>query len=100
MIRAELTDKILARKRTKKLSWRIIAAEIGGRSPLYVTAALLGQMRLRPDQAERAAQLFDLAEEEKLLLGEVPYRGAPTSTVPSDPLIYRFYELFRFMARL
>jgi len=93
MIRAELTGRILTRKRTKKLSWQTIAAEIGGGSPLYITAALLGQLRLRPEQAERAAQLFGLSEEEKLLLGEVPYRGALPSMVPSDPLIYRFYEL-------
>jgi len=93
MIRAELTEKILARKRVKQLSWQTIAAEIGGGSPVYITAALLGQMRLRPEQAERAAQLFGLGDEEKLLLEEVPYRGALPGAVPTDPLIYRFYEL-------
>jgi len=60
---------------------------------VYLTAALMGQMKLRPEQAERAAALFDLAEEEKLLLQEVPYRGSLPTTVPTDPLIYRFYEL-------
>ena len=60
---------------------------------MYLTAALMGQMKLRPEQAERAAALFDLAEEEKLLLQEVPYRGSLPTTVPTDPLIYRFYEL-------
>ena len=37
--------------------------------------------------------MFDLAEEEKLLLQEVPYRGSLPTAVPTDPLIYRFYEL-------
>ena len=60
---------------------------------MYLTAALMGQMKLRPEQAERAAALFDFAEEEKLLLQEVPYRGSLPTTVPTDPLIYRFYEL-------
>ena len=60
---------------------------------MYLTAALMGQMKLRPERAERAAALFDLAEEEKLLLQEVPYRGSLPTTVPTDPLIYRFYEL-------
>jgi cyanate lyase len=50
-------------------------------------------MKLRPDQAECAALLFDLSDEEKLLLQEVPYRGSLPTTVPTDPLIYRFYEL-------
>src|SRR5439155_19682491 len=61
-------------------------------SPVYVTAALMGQMKLRPEQADRAAALFDLGEEEKLLL-ETPYRGSLPTVVPTDALIYRFYEL-------
>jgi cyanate lyase len=93
MTRAELTEKILNTKRRKGLSWKQVVSEIGGGSAVYLTAALMGQMKLRPEQAERAAALFDLAEEEKLLLQEVPYRGSLPTTVPTDPLIYRFYEL-------
>jgi cyanate lyase len=93
MLRAELTQKILSQKRLKRLSWKTIAGEIGGGSVVYLTAALMGQMKLRPEQAERAAALFELGEEERLLLQEVPYRGALPTTVPTDPLIYRFYEL-------
>jgi cyanate lyase len=93
MTRADLTEKILTTKRRKGLSWKQIVAEIGGGSAVYLTAALMGQMKLRPEQAERAAALFDLAGEDKLLLQEVPYRGSLPTTVPTDPLIYRFYEL-------
>ncbi|MBV9861094.1 MAG: cyanase [Alphaproteobacteria bacterium] len=93
MTRAELTGKILSAKRRKGLSWKAILAELGGGSPVYVTAALMGQMKLRPEQAARAAALFDLAEDETLLLQEVPYRGSLPGMVPTDPLIYRFYEL-------
>jgi cyanate lyase len=93
MKRAEVTEKILSAKRLKGLSWKTICAEIGGGSPTYLTAALLGQMKLRPDQAERAAKLLGLDVEETLLLQEVPYRGSLPSAVPTDPLIYRFYEL-------
>jgi cyanate lyase len=50
-------------------------------------------MKLRPRQAERAARLFDLGDEEQRLLQEIPYRGSLPSIVPTDPLIYRFYEL-------
>jgi cyanate lyase len=93
MTRAELTQKILSRKRLKKLSWKTIVAEVGGGSPVYLTAALIGQMKLRPEQAERVAALFGLDDEEKLMLQEVPYRGSLPGAVPTDPLIYRFYEL-------
>jgi cyanate lyase len=93
MTRTEVTQKILSQKRLKQLSWKTIVAEIGGGAPVYVTAALMGQMKLRPEQAERAASLFGLSQEETLLLQEVPYRGSLPGAVPSDPLIYRFYEL-------
>jgi cyanate lyase len=93
MTRNELTRKILAAKRAKGLTWKTIVAEIGGGSAVYLTAALMGQMKLRPEQAERAAKLLALDEDEKRLLQEVPYRGSLPTVVPTDPLIYRFYEL-------
>ena len=93
MTRDELTRKILAAKRDKGLSWKMIVADIGGGSAVYLTAALMGQMKLRPEQAERAAKLFELDDDEKHLLQEIPYRGSLPSVVPTDPLIYRFYEL-------
>jgi cyanate lyase len=92
MTRDELTRQILAAKRAKALTWKAIVAEIGGGSAVYLTAALMGQMKLRPEQAERAAKLFDFGEDEKRLLQEIPHRGSPTA-VPTDPLIYRYYEL-------
>ena len=91
--RDELTRKILSTKRAKGLSWKTIVAEIGGGSVVYLTAALMGQMKLRPEQADRAAKLFELGEDEMRLLQEIPYRGSLPSVVPTDPLIYRFYEL-------
>jgi cyanate lyase len=93
MTRDELTRKILSIKRAKSLTWKAIVAEIGGGTAVYLTAALMGQMRLRPEQAERAAKLFALDEDEKRLLQEIPYRGSLPGAVPTDPLIYRFYEL-------
>jgi cyanate lyase len=92
MTRDKLTRKILAAKRDKGLSWKAIVAEIGGGSAVYLTAGLMGQMKLRPEQAERAAKLFGLDEGEQRLLQEIPYRGS-SPIVPTDPLIYRFYEL-------
>jgi cyanate lyase len=93
MTRDELTRKILSIKRAKGLTWKAIVAEIGGGSAVYLTAALMGQMKLRPEQAERAANLFALDEDQKRLLQEIPYRGSLPTVVPTDPLIYRFYEL-------
>ena len=95
MTRDELTGKILSIKRAKGLSWKAIVAEIGDGSAVYLTAALMGQMKLRPEQAERAAEMFGLDDNEQRLLQEIPYRGSLPSVVPTDPLIYRFYELLQ-----
>lgn len=93
MTRADLAEKIASIKRRKGLTWKDIAAEIGPGSPVYYTAALHGQMKLSKIEAENAARVLGLDEEETLLLQEVPYRGSLPSAVPTDPLIYRFYEL-------
>ena len=91
MTRAELTEKLLGIKRENGWSWRYICGEIGGMSPVLVTGALLGQMKLTKPQVAKAAELFGLSKIEQELLNEVPYRG--TAMPPTDPLIYRFYEL-------
>jgi cyanate lyase len=91
--RTELTERILTAKRALGLSWKQIAVKIGGASPMLLTAALLGQMRLDKSQGERAAALLGLDAEGLALLQEVPYRGSLPSGPPTDPLIYRFYEL-------
>ncbi|HYH17068.1 MAG TPA: cyanase [Azospirillum sp.] len=93
MKREDLTEKILDIKREKGLSWAQIAEAIGGYSPILITAALLGQMKLTKPQAEKAAELFGLSPVEAKMLNEVPYRGSIPALPPTDPLIYRFYEL-------
>jgi cyanate lyase len=93
MTRADLTEKILDIKREKAWTWKYICEQIGGFSPMLITAALLGQMKLPKPQAESAAMLFGLDPGEQAMLNEVPYRGSLSSMPPTDPLIYRFYEL-------
>jgi cyanate lyase len=93
MTRDDLTAKIRARKRALGRTWRDLADEIGSGSPIVTTAALLGQMRLTEAEAVRACHLFDLTPEECAMLSEVPYRGSLPPGPPTDPLIYRFYEL-------
>ena len=91
MKREQLTEKILDIKREKGWSWKHICAEIGGISDTLIVGALLGQMKLVKPLAARAARLFGLSEAEERMLNEVPYRGTPMP--PTDPLIYRFYEM-------
>jgi cyanate lyase len=93
MTRADLTEKILDIKRGKGWSWKHITDEIGGMSPVLVIGALLGQHKLVKPLARQAAALFGLSPAEEAMLNEVPMRGEGIAMPPSDPLIYRFYEL-------
>jgi cyanate lyase len=87
-----LGAKIVAAKKRKQWTWNEVAAKLG-HSPVWVCAACLGQMSMTAETAEKTGMLFDLSPEEVLLLQEVPYRGSLPTAVPTDPLIYRFYEL-------
>jgi cyanate lyase len=93
MKRSELTEKILDIKREKEWKWSYICEQIGGMSPVLVTGALLGNHKLTKPQAAAAAKLFGLSKTEQAMLNEVPMRGAESVMPPTDPLIYRFYEL-------
>jgi cyanate lyase len=93
MKRSDLTEKILDIKREKGWTWKFINDEIGGMSPVLVTGALLGQYKLVKPLAAKAAALFGLSKTEEAMLNEVPYRGQGTTMPPTDPLIYRFYEM-------
>src|ERR1700740_3561329 len=93
MQRADLTDKPLDIKREKGWSWKYICEQIGGMSPVMITGAILGNHKLTKPQAASAAKLVGLSKGEQTMLNEVPLRGAGTPMPPTDPLIYRFYEL-------
>lgn len=92
MNRMEVTEKIIVNKVAKGLKWVDVAAKVG-LSKEWVTAACLGQMTLTADQAEIIGAIFDLTSEERQWLQVVPYKGSLPTSIPTDPLIYRFYEL-------
>jgi cyanate lyase len=92
MSRIDVTEKIIATKVARGLKWSDVAAKVG-QSKEWTTAACLGQMALTAEQAGVVADLFDLSEDEKKWLLVVPYKGSLPTSVPTDPLIYRFYEL-------
>ncbi len=92
MSRIDVTEKIITAKVSKGLKWSDVAVQVG-QSKEWVTAACLGQMTLTEQQASVVAEIFGLTAEEKKWLMVVPYRGSLPTSVPTDPLIYRFYEL-------
>ena len=94
MTRTEVTELILAAKLKKGLKWAEIAKKVG-QSKEWTTAALLGQMTLDKKQAATVGKMLSLPPEAVEQLQIVPYKGSLPSAVPTDPLIYRFYELIQ-----
>ena len=92
MSRLDVTEKIITTKVQQGLKWSDIAARVG-LSKEWVTAGCLGQMTFNAEQAGALAEIFGLNPDEKAWLMVVPYKGSLPTSVPTDPLIYRFYEL-------
>jgi cyanate lyase len=92
MTREDVTDLIYATKVQKGLKWSDVAKKIG-LSKEWTTAACLGQMALSAEQAAIVCEIFELPAQAKAILQAVPYKGSLPTSVPTDPLIYRFYEL-------
>ena len=92
MTRNETTELIIINKLSKKLTWKQLADAIG-MSKEWTTAALLGQMTLTAEQAGKIGEMLDLPDEAIAQLQVVPYKGSLPTAIPTDPLIYRFYEL-------
>lgn len=92
MSRQDVTDKIIEAKVLKGINWQDVANAVG-KSKEWTTAGCLGQMTFTAEQADKIAEIFGLDEDDKKWLQDVPYKGSLPETVPTDPLIYRFYEL-------
>jgi cyanate lyase len=92
MTRKEATEAILAAKKEKGLTWAKIAETVGG-DKVWVTSALLGQNSMNAGEAGKAAAVLGLGPEVAAALQEYPMKGSLDTTVPVDPLIYRFHEV-------
>ena len=92
MNRNDVTEMIIEAKVKKGIKWEDVAKKVG-LSKEWVTAGCLGQMTFDAKQAKVVGKIFGLDAEAEKWLQVVPYKGSLPTAVPTDPLIYRFYEL-------
>lgn len=88
------TEKILAAKREKGLTFDEIAEAIG-RHPVWTASAIMGQSAMSAAEADKLVALLELDPAVSQALQEIPLKGSLDETVPVDPLIYRFYEVIQ-----
>ncbi len=90
--RCEATARVLAAKKEKGLTFEAIAKNVG-RHKVWVTAALMGQATMSAEEAQKAVAVLGLGADVAAALQEIPSKGSLDTTVPVDPLIYRFHEI-------
>lgn len=90
--REQVTEMIISSKVIKGIKWADVAEAIG-LSKEWTTAGCLGQMTFTKEQAEKIGAIFELSDEAVAWLQIVPYKGSLPTAVPTDPLIYRWYEV-------
>ena len=90
--REEVTALILSQKVAKGIKWSEVAEALE-LSKEWTTAGCLGQMTFDKEQAEKVGEIFALPDEAVAWLQIVPYKGSLPTAVPTDPLIYRWYEV-------
>jgi cyanate lyase len=94
MTRDEITQQIIAARLAKGLTWQQLADAIG-KPVVWTTAALLGQHPIPAEQVRTLVEHLGLDESVVPVLAAVPMRGGLPTAVPTDPTIYRFYEVLQ-----
>ena len=94
MTKQEAAAAVRAAKVRLGLSWAQIAEAVG-RPVAWTTTAPLGQHPMSDAEASAAADLLELDQDTATALRLQPTRGALDSPVPTDPTIYRFYEVLQ-----
>jgi cyanate lyase len=91
MTKIEMTETIITAKKSSGLSWEAIAENVG-LGPVFLTSAALGMNSMKPELADKLCEVLGLSGDVSAALQEFPTKTWD-QTIPTDPLIYRLYEV-------
>ena len=91
MKKIQMTEMIMVAKKASGKSWEDIASELG-LGDVFVTSACLGMNSLVKEKADALCKCLELPSEVSTALQEYPTKTWE-QTIPTDPLIYRLYEI-------
>ena len=89
----DITEKLLAAKKQKRLSFADLEKRVG-RDEIWIAALIYRQTSASQEEAEKLVSALGLEEKFAEALTEFPSKGLGP-VVPTDPLIYRFYEIMQ-----
>ena len=90
----EITTKLLAAKKEKGLSFADLEAKLGY-DEVWIASVFYRQASASEEEANKMVDLLGLGPEFAEALTECPLKGGLDPLVPTDPLIYRFYEIMQ-----
>jgi cyanate lyase len=91
---AAMTQTILKAKAERGLSWATLSEQLGA-TDVWIASCVYGENSMLPDTAKKLCGLLDLDQSAQAFLTQFPLKGNSLGdrTIPTDPLLYRFYEI-------
>jgi cyanate lyase len=91
---APVTQTILKAKAERSLSWAKLSEQLGA-SDVWIASCVYGENSMPADMAEKLCGLLDLDQSARTFLTQFPVKGNSLGdrAIPTDPLMYRFYEI-------
>lgn len=95
MDKAQLRTVALAAKAEKGVSWKVLSSSLG-RSETWIASCVYGENSMDVESADKLCETLGLGADAKAALMDFPLKGQSLGQlVPTDPLIYRFYEIMQ-----
>ncbi len=89
-----LTTTLMAAKKAKGMTFADLEAAMG-LDEVWIASLFYGQAAASKEEAEKLAELLSLDSVTTSSLQEFPTKGSLDPVIPTDPLIYRFYEIMQ-----
>ncbi len=91
---AEITEKLLAAKKAKGLTFEDLEKAVG-RDETWIASVIYRQASADLDEATKIVTTLGLSESMAEPLTVPPLKGSLDPQIPTDPMIYRFYEIMQ-----
>ncbi|RMF20619.1 MAG: cyanase [Cyanobacteria bacterium J083] len=91
---AEITEKLLAAKKAKGMTFEDLE-KVVGRDETWIASVIYRQASADLEEATKIITALGLPESMAEELTIPPLKGSLDPQIPTDPLIYRFYEIMQ-----
>jgi len=92
LTREEVSKLALESKERLGLTWPKVGEAIS-RNPVYAAMLVFGYGQANAEEAQGLVKVLALPDDAKAVLQKAPHRSPAQPWPPTDPFIYRFYEI-------